>query len=63
LETGNIIVCAQINNNQRTATGSINTVEIVDPDKIVAYLNSMLDNGFTLDDALNIETILEELGE
>ena len=52
------IVCAQINNSQRTATPSANTLEVVDPDKFPVYLQSMLDNGYTLGEGLDLESIL-----
>jgi|10_taG_2_1085330.scaffolds.fasta_scaffold222833_2 hypothetical protein len=53
----NVIIVAQINDSQRTTTSHLNTVETVDPDKIVAYVQSMIDNGYTLDEGIDMDMI------
>ena len=55
--SGNLIIVSQVNvSRQRTRTPVGNTMEIVEPDKLDAYVLSMLDNGWTT----NIEDVDEE---
>ena len=55
--SGNLIIVSQINaSSQGTRTPVGNTMEIVEPDKLDAYVLSMLDNGWTT----NIEDVDEE---
>ena len=49
-----IIQLYQIDNNNRTSCSSTMTMETVDPDHMSAYLQSMLDNGWTIKEGLNI---------
>ena len=55
--SGNLIIVSQVNvSSQRTRTPVGNTMEIVEPDKLDAYVLSMLGNGWTT----NIKDIDEE---
>ena len=52
--SGNLIIVSQVNvSSQGTRTPVGNTMEIVEPDKLDAYVLSMLDNGWTT----NIEDV------
>ena len=50
----NVIIVAQINDNQQTSCNESTSMETVEPDYLDEYVQSMLDNGWTIKEGLNM---------